>query len=115
MPDTHSAPLDALPPAVKRQLVRQIAQLTEKAFRRGFQHGSLAALGEMGCPPPSPEAVSAWRFAKHSELASVHPPGTWRGQDTLVDRLRYETDGAHDLVYRLLMATRKDAADDRAG
>ena len=60
----------------RRRLLKQIASITEKAYRRGFQHGHGAASGEMNAEAPSAADVAHWRFAKHSKTHSVCPPGT---------------------------------------
>ena len=87
----------------KQQLLKQIASIAEKANRRGFQHGHLAALGEMGTTAPNEREVSRWRFAKHSKTHSVCPPGTAHAgnRHKLLDRLEWELDD-QDLIRDLI-------------
>jgi hypothetical protein len=87
----------------KQQLLKEIATIAESAYRRGFQHGHLAASGEMGGKAPNDREVAGWRFAKHSKEASVCPPGTtYAGKrDDLLDRLEWELDD-QDMIRELL-------------
>jgi hypothetical protein len=85
----------------KKRLLKQIAGITEKAYRRGFQHGHLAALGKLGAPAPTEGAIANWRFAKNSATHSVSPPGAVKHRDSLIDRLSYETRG-FDLISNLI-------------
>ncbi|HET7272659.1 MAG TPA: hypothetical protein VFI90_16425 [Rubrobacter sp.] len=87
----------------KQQLLKQVASIAEKAYRRGFQHGHLAASGQMGTTAPSEREVTHWRFAKHSKTHSVCPPGTvYVGKrDKLLDRLEWELED-QDMIRELL-------------
>jgi hypothetical protein len=91
----------------KQQLLKEIATIAESAYRRGFQHGHLAASGEMGGKAPNDREVANWRFAKHSKEASVCPPGTtYAGKrDDLLDRLEWELDDQN--MIRELLGERK--------
>ena len=89
----------------KQRLLKQIATIAERAYRRGFQHGYLAASGEMGVEAPNDEQVHNWRFAQHSKQYSVCPPGTnyaYR-KDKLLDRLEWELEN-EDMIDELLSA-----------
>lgn len=59
--------------AQKQALLKAIARATEKAYRRGFQQGHLAALDD---EPPTEAEVAAWRFCGDDYEATVGPPGT---------------------------------------
>lgn len=76
----------------EQRLLKQIASITEKAYRRGFQHGHGAALGKMNAEAPSEADVAKWRIAEHSKTHSVCPPGTaYAGKkDNLLERLNWE-------------------------
>jgi hypothetical protein len=54
-------------------LVREIVKLSEHSFRRGYQHGHAAGIGEFG-PPPTGKAVHDWRFARNADFAAVGGP-----------------------------------------
>jgi hypothetical protein len=91
----------------KQKLLKEISMVVEKAFRRGFQQGYLAARGKMGSPPPSEKQVYSWRFARHAETHAVCPPGTrYAGERTqLLSRLSCESvglDAINYLIYELL-------------
>ena len=86
----------------KKQLLTQVAAITERAYRRGFQHGHLAASGEMGATAPDDTEVYRWRFATDNKKYSVCPPGTtYAGKrDNLLDRLEWELDD-QDMIREL--------------
>ena len=86
----------------KKQLLTQVADITEKACRRGFQHGHLAAPGEMGTTAPDDTEVYRWSFATESKKYSVCPPGTTNAgkRDNLLDRLEWELDD-QDMIREL--------------
>ena len=94
----------------KQQLLIQVATIAEKAYRRGFQHGHLAASGEMGEIAPNDREVADWRFAKHSKKYSICSPGTtYAGKrDELLDRFEWELDD-QDMI-RELLEERKSSA-----
>ena len=74
----------------REQLLREIALATERAYRRGFQQGFLAAQGRLGADAPTDEQVEAWRFGPTD--AAEAPPGSFCAgrRDRLVDRLAWE-------------------------
>jgi replicative DNA helicase len=88
----------------ERRLLKQIALIAEKAYRRGFQQGHLAATGGLGADAPTAAQVYRWRFAHHRKTHAVCPPGSrYAGQkDGLIERLGYETDDGHDLIQDLI-------------
>lgn len=96
----------------KKQLLKEIAQVAEKAFRRGFQQGHLAAQGKIGDSTPTDEQVYRWRFAKHSKTHSVCPPGTpYAGErNALLDRLQWELCGL-DAISRFIHDVKKSDKD----
>jgi hypothetical protein len=87
----------------KKELLRQIAQLVEKAYRRGYQQGFCAASGELGGDAPTGEEVRRWRFAAHAGAHAVCPPGSRDAgrRERLLSRLECEL-GGMELIRQLL-------------
>jgi hypothetical protein len=87
----------------KKRLVKEIAQIAEKAYRRGFQQGVYAGGGHLATPAPDRTKVTDWRYAANVKKASVCPPGTHCAgkRFALLDRLEIELDG-RDLIRQLL-------------
>lgn len=66
-------------------LLIQIADMHERAYRRGFQQGFAAGL--KGAPSDQ-KAIAKWRFGA---VESPNPPGMVPGGCTALQRLRIET------------------------
>ena len=76
----------------EQRLLREIALAAERAYRRGFQQGFLAAQGRLGADPPTDEQVRLWRFEPVVRSAKAPPGSGYAGQeDDLIDRLGWET------------------------
>jgi hypothetical protein len=75
--------------AQKKAMLTAIARIAERAYRRGFQHGTCAARGELGAPAPTPMRVVRWRFSKIGRTA-ISPPGSDHFRTSLLDRLAME-------------------------
>jgi len=61
---------------VDKQETQKIYVAIEAAYRRGFQHGHLAASGKLGAPSPSEDEVMKWRFSNDCTEFREIPPGT---------------------------------------
>jgi len=88
----------------KRRLVKEIAAIAEKAYRRGFQHGHYTALHNSHERVPTDAEVYKWRFATHSKTNAVCPPGTSGAgrRDDIYERLDMELE-SHDSPIRHLL------------
>lgn len=82
----------------KRQalaLLKDVAAECERAFRRGFQQGSIMARGgfvDAGVKPADDAKVADWRFKENCHKAT-RPPGTPGFVTSAVERLNIEADG----------------------
>lgn len=87
----------------KKKLLKEIARIAERSYRRGFQHGFLVAYADGGSEKAegimaidgqkiSPKQIEDWRFNKNREKYSVCPPGTkFSGKkDEILERLKIE-------------------------
>lgn len=89
----------------KANVVKEIAQACEKAFRRGFQQGH--AVGQEQ-PAVTQGSVAKWRDqGSLSDYSTAEgPPGTiWSGQSqSVVQRLKMETQHLTELSQFILEA-----------
>ena len=63
-------PEPTMTPPQAARLLSLLAELHEKAYRRGFQQGHASGTGEHGPPPPAKQ-VAEWRFRGY---ADAEPP-----------------------------------------
>lgn len=86
------------------QLVVEIAEIQEKAYRRGVQQGFLIARGRMLRTPTESE-IANWRIRRNRNRYATRPPGSPReGQnEDLIERLKMELLASRHPIVRSLL------------
>lgn len=101
-----------------KKLLKLLAALHEKAYRRGFQHGHLAGLGLYSFgPTPTEQQVAEWRFRGYDDAEPPPHGGHHKRKkepfgNTNVDRMLIEV-SSDDLDQWLSSLQRKCQAGKR--
>jgi hypothetical protein len=99
------------------RLLKDLMQVSEKAYRRGFQQGHLAQQGKMNAEIiPTASTVKAWRDSSDWRETSPNPPGTkyagWREGN--VYRLHLEAKNDENVAIQTLIDKFPKERDERA-
>jgi hypothetical protein len=93
------------PKLFTNRLLKDLMQVSERAYRRGFQHGHLAQQGKMNAESvPTVSAVKTWRDSSDWRDTSLNPPGTkYSGsREGNVYRLHLETKDKNVAIQTLI-------------
>lgn len=101
---------------LSNRLLKDLMQVSERAYRRGFQHGHLAQQGKRNAEYiPTASAVKAWRDSPDWREASLIPPGAKYAEwpEGIVYRLYLEAKHDENAAIRTLIDKFPNERDER--